>query len=134
MPILPPGVASWRRLPRLLADGGIVGLLVDGDLFQGGLVVNAFGAPAPFPLGPAKLCARTGAALLPAYALRMPDGTHVAHFLPEIPVAELGVAAATEPLARVRAGVLRAHPEQGMIVRPFFPPAAVGAPRARAAS
>ena len=134
LPILPPNVASWRRLPRLLADGGSVALLVDGDLFQGGLVVDAFGAPAPFPLGPAKLCARTGAALVPAYALRMPDGTHVARFLPEIPVSKGAVAAATEQLARVLAGVLREHPDQWMIFRPFFPPAGEGVRGARVPS
>lgn len=120
LPILPPGVASWRRLPRLLAEGAVVALLVDGDVFQGGLVVDAFGAPVAFPLGPAKLCARTGAALLPAYALRTRDGTHVARFLPEIPAAELGVEAATRRLAHVLADVLREHPDQWMIFRRLF--------------
>jgi KDO2-lipid IV(A) lauroyltransferase len=123
LPILPPGAASARRLPRLLAEGEVVALLADGDVFAGGLLVDAFGAPTRFPLGPAKLCARTGAALLPAYALRMPDGGHVARFLPEIPVGELGVVEATERLARVLAGVLREYPEQWMIFRPLFAPA-----------
>jgi KDO2-lipid IV(A) lauroyltransferase len=120
LPILPPGIASWRRLPRLLARGEVVALLVDGDLFHGGLVLDAFGAPAPFPLGPAKLCARTGAALLPAYALRTPDGGHVARFLDEIPVEALGVQGATERLAATLADVLRRHPDQWMIFRPLF--------------
>jgi KDO2-lipid IV(A) lauroyltransferase len=119
LPILPAGFASWRRLPGLLAANGVVALLVDGDLFEGGLVVDAFGAQAAFPRGPAKLCARTGAALLPAYALRHPDGTHEARFLEEVPVAALGVDGATNRLAETLAGVLREHPDQWMIFRPF---------------
>lgn len=125
LPILPPGIATWRRIPRLLADNGVVALLVDGDVFRGGLVVDDFGAPARLPLGPAKLCARTGAALLPAYALRDASGHHVARFLEEIPVADLGVEGATRELAARLAPVLRTHPDQWMIFRPWFdePPA-----------
>ena len=119
LPILPPGFASWRRLPGLLAANEVVALLVDGDLFRGGLVVDAFGAKTAFPRGPAKLCERTGAALLPAYALRRPDGAHEARFLEEIPVASLGVDGATTRLAETLAEVLREHPEQWMIFRPF---------------
>jgi KDO2-lipid IV(A) lauroyltransferase len=128
LPILPPGLASWRRLPRLLEENGVVALLVDGDVFRGGLPVDAFGAPVAFPLGPAKLCARTGAALLPAYALRDRSGAHSARFLEEIPVAGVGVAEATRTLARRLAAVLREHPDQWMIFRPFFdgPAAAAG--------
>ena len=119
LPILPPGFASWRRLPGLLAANEVVALLVDGNLFRGGLVVDAFGGRTTFPRGPAKLCARTGAALLPAYALRRPDGTHEARFLEEIPVDALGVDGATNRLAEALAAVLREHPDQWMIFRPF---------------
>ncbi len=119
LPILPWSFATWRRLPELLAANEVVALLADGDRFAGGLPVDAFGAVARFPLGPAKLCARTGAALLPAYAVRRPDGTHVARFLPEIPVAALGVRAATARAAAALAGVVREHPEQWMIFRRF---------------
>lgn len=119
IPILPGGFATWRRLPRLLAEGGVVALLADGDLFAGGQEVDAFGGRARFPQGPAKLCARTGAALLPACALRRPDGTHVARFLEEIPVPADGAEAATGRLAEVLAGVVRRHPGQWMIFRPF---------------
>lgn len=118
--ILGPGFATGRRLTRLLAANEVVALLVDGDVYRGGQVVEAFGAPAQFPRGPAKLCARTGAALIPTIAIRTPDGRHVARFLEEIPVAELGVARATEELARRVAGVLREHSDQWMIFRPFF--------------
>jgi KDO2-lipid IV(A) lauroyltransferase len=127
LPILAPGVAGWRALPRLLAANGVVALLVDGNVYRGGLVVDAFGAPAPFPLGPAKLCLRTGAALLPAYALRRPDGAHEARFLEEIPVATLGAERATELLASRLAAVLREHPGQWMIFRRFFPGSPPGA-------
>lgn len=134
LPILPWSFASWRRLPALLGANEVVALLADGDRFRGGLTVDAFGGRARFPLGPAKLCAKTGAALLPAYAVRRPDGSHAARFLEEIPVAGLGVRAATARAAEVLAGVLRAHPEQWMIFRRFHEePESAGLP-ARAAA
>jgi KDO2-lipid IV(A) lauroyltransferase len=124
LPILSPGLSTWRRLPRMLARNEVLALVVDGDVYRGGHVVDAFGAPVRFPLGPAKLCARTGAALIPVYAVRTPGGGHVAHFLEEIPVAELGIVRATEVLAERLAAVLRDHPDQWMIFRPFFAVAA----------
>lgn len=120
LPILAPGLASWRRLLRLLAANEVVALLVDGNVYRGGHVVAAFGPPVSFPMGPAKLCARTGAALIPAYAVRTEAGEHEARFLEEIPVARLGAVRATELLAERLARVLRDHPDQWMIFRPFF--------------
>lgn len=134
LPILPWSFATWRRLPDLLAANEVVALLADGDRFAGGLPVASFGATARFPLGPAKLCARTGAALLPAYAVRRADGTHAARFLPAIPVTTLGVRAATVRAADALAEVLREHPDQWMIFRRFHEDAAASVAAARVAA
>ena len=123
--ILPPSFSSWRRLPRLLARNDVVCLLVDGDLYRNGTTVRFCERPVPFPTGPARLAARTGAALLPAFALRGMDGTLTARFLEEIPVEGEGkpaIRTATQALATELERVIRAHPEQWMIFRSFFPP------------
>jgi KDO2-lipid IV(A) lauroyltransferase len=121
--ILPPGVASWRELPRILARNEALALLVDGDIHRRAVGVTLCGRPARLPTGPARLAARTGAALLPMYCRREPDGTLSARFLEEIPVADespAAVRAATEELARQLGNVLRDLAGQWLIFRRFF--------------
>jgi KDO2-lipid IV(A) lauroyltransferase len=57
--------ASARPLFQALRTGGCVAVLCDIDKANGGIIyVPFFGFPAPFPLGPARLAARTGAPIV----------------------------------------------------------------------
>lgn len=126
--ILPPTVASWRAMPRLLLDERrVLALLVDGDVFSGGLACAVDGRPVRFPTGPAKLALRTGSPLLNGWVLRDPDGGTRVGFGPEIPV-ERNAPGEVERVTRIvlerQLAHLRRHPEQWLLFRRFFGPAA----------
>lgn len=59
-----------KRIVKALDLGEIVALHIDGDQFAGGIELSFFGRKAVFPAGPAVLAAKTGAAVLPAFAIR----------------------------------------------------------------
>lgn len=117
-----PLLATLRR-------GGLVVLLVDGDVFDRGLDAPFFGRARPFPAGPAILARRAKAPLLHAHAERLPDGTHrvaidgVDEADPALPLA-LDLARLTERVARAQERNIAAHVTQWCIFRPFFPPVA----------
>lgn len=123
--ILPPGVTSWRELPRILARNEAVALLVDGDVFQGGARLEVDGYRVRFPTGPAKLALRTGAALLPAWAIRRENGSIRLRFEPEVSTdgSPGSVQTATRKLLESLMEHLRSHPDQWVLFRPFFEPA-----------
>ncbi|HER43008.1 MAG TPA: hypothetical protein ENO08_00935, partial [Candidatus Eisenbacteria bacterium] len=63
----------YRRLYRVLREGGIVALLLDGDIFRGGAPVELFGRQVNLPRGAARLAMSTGAPVLGAFCRRMSD-------------------------------------------------------------
>ncbi len=63
----------YRRLYRILQEGGIVALLLDGDVFEGGTPVKLFGREVSLPRGAARLAMSTGAPVLGAYCRRVTD-------------------------------------------------------------
>lgn len=70
--VIGPG-NSYRRLYRILQDGGIVALLLDGDIFEGGVPVELFGRKVSLPRGAARLAMSTGAPVLGACCRRLDD-------------------------------------------------------------
>ncbi|MGQ0723039.1 MAG: lysophospholipid acyltransferase family protein [Candidatus Eiseniibacteriota bacterium] len=121
--ILPPSIASWRSLPRILEANGVVALLVDGDVFRRGIPVRLGGGEATLPGGPARLAAKTGAALLPLVCFRTRGGKLGARFLPEVPVRDDSAPAvrdATQALAEAFEKELPALAGQWLVFRPFF--------------
>jgi KDO2-lipid IV(A) lauroyltransferase len=71
---------GFAPLLRTLREGGLVVLLVDGDVFQRSVPAPFFGRPTPFPVGPAILARRARAPLLHAHAERDGQGRHVIVF------------------------------------------------------
>ncbi len=104
-------------LVRALKKNEIVGLAGDLDVTKSGIVVPFFDAPARLPDGPVQLALRTGAALLPAFSLRLPDNTFAAYAEPAIELKQTGdfdadVRAGVDQVARVMAKWIGQHPGQ----------------------
>ena len=104
-------------LVRALKKNEIVGLASDLDVTRSGIVVDFFGAPARLPDGHVQLALKTGAALLPAFSVRLPDNTFAAYAEPAIELRDTGafeadVRAGVEQMARVMEKWIGQHPEQ----------------------
>lgn len=104
-------------LVRALKKNEIVGLASDLDVTQSGIAVKFFDAPARLPDGHVQLALRTGAALLPAFSLRLPDNTFAAFAEPAIELRDTGnfdadVRAGVDQTARVMEKWIGKHPEQ----------------------
>jgi KDO2-lipid IV(A) lauroyltransferase len=111
--ILP--LTGGARLPSVvlaerLRENKIVCLLADRDLTRTGVPVNFFGETTRMPVGPAKLAASTGAALLPLGCWNTDDGWGFRIHPPVRVAGPEGVAAATQAVADVFAGDIAAHP------------------------
>jgi KDO2-lipid IV(A) lauroyltransferase len=70
-----PPIECVKNILRKLRAGEIVALLVDEDRAQG-IPVEFFGKPAYTPTGPAVLSQRSGAALVPMFAIREGRNRH----------------------------------------------------------
>lgn len=104
-------------LVRALKKNEIIGLASDLDVTKSGIVVNFFDAPARLPDGHVQLALRTGAELLPAFSMRLPDNTFAAYAEPAIELQHTGdfdadVRAGVNQVARVMEKWIGQHPEQ----------------------
>lgn len=104
-------------LVRALKKNEIVGLAADLDVTKSGIVVNFFDAPARLPDGHVQLALRTGAALLPAFSMRLPNNTFAAFAEPAIELNSTGnfdadVRAGVEQVTHVLEKWIGQHPEQ----------------------
>lgn len=113
-----PRDVALRPLYRALARNTCVAM--GADIAAPGLPsvrVPFFGRPAPFPIGPARMAHRTGAALLVVTCVRLPDHTYRVEVQPPVDVAsalpaERAVPAVTAALAARFEAAIRAHPDQ----------------------
>lgn len=104
-------------LVRALKRNEIIGLAADLDVTKSGMVVQFFGAPARLPDGHVRMALRTGAALLPAFSLRLADNTFAAYAEPAIELQRTGdfdadARAGVEQVARVLEKWIGNYPEQ----------------------
>jgi KDO2-lipid IV(A) lauroyltransferase len=105
---------------RALRRGEVVALHIDGDQYIGGLETTFFGRRAVMPRGPAALALKTGAALVPAFALRTSrDSIHICVADP-VPTAGEDEAGLTLKLLAVVEDVIRRHPDQWCMFRPIW--------------
>ena len=65
-----------REVPRLLARGGVIGIVADQDARSRGVWVPFFGIPASTFRGPAQFALRFDAPVFAAVARRLPDGRY----------------------------------------------------------
>jgi KDO2-lipid IV(A) lauroyltransferase len=102
-----------RPILKALAANQAVGILIDqNSSADAGVFVDFFGMPACSGTGFAKLAARSGAAVIPGFALwSAPERRYVLRFYPPIPITG-DATRDTEALQRTLEGIVRAHPDQ----------------------
>ena len=108
-----------RDALRCLRRNEVLGILPDHNISQGGLLVDFFGRPARTAPGPAAYALRTGAAIVPVFSVRQPDGTLKAIFEPPMKLVRTGDRAHdtwvnTQRITKVIERAIRRYPEQWM--------------------
>lgn len=112
---------SPRRLVKILREGGVVGLLVDGDVASGRAPACVAGQAVTLPLGAAWLVSHTGAALFSGRCERDPvrgPGFYRAHL--EALDAPEGMDRLHGAVAAWLEGAIAENPGRWCIFRPFF--------------
>jgi lauroyl/myristoyl acyltransferase len=105
---------------RALRRGEVVALHIDGDQYLGGLETTFFGRRTMMPRGPAALALRTGAALVPAFAVRTSRRNVDVYVEEPIPTDGENEAGLTARVLAVVETYVRRYPEQWCIVRPLW--------------
>jgi lauroyl/myristoyl acyltransferase len=117
-----PLVGLFRALKR----GEMIALPCDRDIADHGSVIEFFGTPTRLPDGAIRVALRTGAPVIPAFVLRLPDNTFRVDIEPPLPLAHTG-----DTEADVEAGMrlvvetmerhISQHPEQWLVAAPIWP-------------
>jgi KDO2-lipid IV(A) lauroyltransferase len=120
------GPGLLRSIVVALSRNELVGLFVDRDVLGNGVPVRFFGSLTRLPGGPAALGLRTGAAVLPAFTIRRPDGRYVGWFEPPLALVQTGdvradVLANTARVTRCIEAVIRCYPAQWAMFQPVWP-------------
>jgi KDO2-lipid IV(A) lauroyltransferase len=111
-----PRQQAVRGILKALRRNGVV-LVITDEFKSGGVDVSFMGQKAAAPRGPASLALRTGAATLPMFAPRAPDGSVVLRIGPEIELVhredvEASVAETTKLFTRHIEEAIRQFPDQ----------------------
>jgi phosphatidylinositol dimannoside acyltransferase len=116
---------GFAPLVQALRRGGIVVLLVDGDVYSRSLPATFFGRRIPFPAGPAILARRADVPIVHAHAARDPSGRHRVSFdgmdEPDrsLPLRE-DLSRLTALVARSQERNIAAHVNEWCIFRPLW--------------
>jgi KDO2-lipid IV(A) lauroyltransferase len=124
--VVPLGPEAGGVLLRELRDNRVVCLLCDRDLTGDGIAVTFFGEKTRIPGGPAMLALRTGAPLLPVGLSFRPHDGHSARILAPVPADRRGrvrddVTRVTQQLAERFEDLIRATPDQWLMLQPNWP-------------
>jgi Kdo2-lipid IVA lauroyltransferase/acyltransferase len=109
---------AMRPTLRLLKNGEAVSLLIDQNVAAyEGVFVDFFGRPACTTTGIALLAAHTGAAVLPVFTTRMPDGRYLTEIGSQVETVNTGnrdrdVLVNTQNYTRIIEAHVRKYPEQ----------------------
>jgi Kdo2-lipid IVA lauroyltransferase/acyltransferase len=70
---------------RCLREGEILGILLDQDFANNGIVIPFLGIPASTPFGPVKMAGKIGSSVVPTFIVRRKDGiNHDLYILPAL--------------------------------------------------
>lgn len=88
--VIPFGKAA-RHCLSLLKENKMIALVGDRDFSAKGMLVDFFGKPTLFPLGPAVFSLKTHAAIVPGFMFRNPDDTFTLRIEKPINIDALGL-------------------------------------------
>lgn len=124
MNVIPMG-AALKRCYECLTKGEVIALLGDRDFSGHGIRVKFLGKDSSIPKGPAVLSLRTGALIVPAFIVRLPDDTF--QFAFEKPISysstdnfDSDVQRITESCIKVIEENIRKYPSQWFMFRRFW--------------
>lgn len=111
------GREDLRRMIGVLRGHEMLGILPDQHALQGGILTDFLGRPAWSFTGPALLAARTGAAVVPAFAVRQPDGNYVIEVQEPLALVDTAdrdadLVTNTQIILDAIAAAVRRHPDQ----------------------
>ena len=126
MRVVALGPDAGGVLLRDLRENRVVCLVGDRDMTGDGVEVEFFGERTRLPGGPALLALRTGAPLLPVGCYFRPGRQHAAHIQAPLPTGREGhlrddVTRVTQQLAHRFEELIRAAPEQWLLMQPNWP-------------
>ena len=113
----------YRRLLRALASGGVVALLVDGDVYTGGREIRFFGRSVKAPDGPVRLSRASGAPIVAGYCRRLGENRYRIHLETVLQAGEASTLPDDQALGRVYGALERYvsdNADQWCIFRPFW--------------
>jgi Kdo2-lipid IVA lauroyltransferase/acyltransferase len=118
-----------RTIMKALAANEAVGILIDQNTsLDSGVFVDFFGIPAAAPGGFVRLAARSGAAVIPGFALWRPEERrYVLRFYPPVPMTGDTVRD-TQAVQSVVETVIRARPDQWLWIHRRWKTRPPGAP------
>ena len=118
--VFPLGHAA-RQVLGALHRREFVALLADQDYTPQRHYTTFFGALARLPSGPAKLCVKVQAPILPGFVIRQPDDTFVLRFYqPIVPRPDSSVEDVQDQMARILERAIADCPSQWFIFREFW--------------
>ena len=111
--------SPFSALPILkhLRKNGVVAMMGDKDFFGNGKFTSYFGKQVRFPIGPVIIAMSSGAALIPAFVLKQPDGKYFGVLEDAIPLSnerprEQAIQKNLEKIAVIFETYIKRYPDQ----------------------
>jgi KDO2-lipid IV(A) lauroyltransferase len=124
IPLDDPNLA--RAIFKLLRAGEVLGLAMDREMTGNGVAVELCGQPAMLPAGPVTLALRLGVPLVPVRVRRLTNRRSVVTVYPPLDLErssdrDQDIVAGTQRLARLLEEMVRATPDQWVVLQPVWP-------------
>jgi KDO2-lipid IV(A) lauroyltransferase len=121
-----PTDGPMMGLVRVLRAGGAIGLAADRDVADSSVEVVFFGVPTRLPDGPVRVALRTGAPLIPAFAIRLPDNSFQVLIEPPLDLQRTDdrtadVATGMKLVVAAMERRIAEHPEQWLVAQRIWP-------------
>ncbi|MFC1998566.1 lysophospholipid acyltransferase family protein [Chloroflexota bacterium] len=121
--ILPAVTGALRKIIKLLRNGEILLFALDRDTAGARVQSHFFGKETSMPAEALKIAMRTGAAIVPVFNNRRPDGNYNLYIEPEIDIIRNGndsLEQNMERMARVLEKYISMFPEQWVVLEPIW--------------
>ncbi len=110
-----------RGVIKALRKKEFVAILADRDYSRNQYQMPFFGVPSSLPRGPATICVKTGAAMLPAFLVRQEDDNYLLRFMkPIAPNSESTVESIQLSICRILEKEISRDPTQWYMFREFW--------------